>query len=239
MLFRSVLWPGYQSGQEAPDGMVSLEECLRSGKTVPRLEVRYRTPAGGARVLEAGLSPLLTAEGAPGGAVCLLADLTEITALEQQAASQGVVAAGIIHDVRNILTTISGYAQLIEQAQPQEARGYAAKIVQESGLLTEVLRDFASLSRTQPPASSPVALRDLLENCFAQVLQQSGLQGMTLDLQGDFPVLNADGAMLREAFCHLLRFGCEAMAGRGGGRDRKSTRLNSSHIQKSRMPSSA
>jgi nitrogen-specific signal transduction histidine kinase len=228
--YREVLWPGYQPGEEAPDGMVALEECLRSGKPVPPLEVRYRTPSGAGRLLQVGLSPLLSAEGAPSGAVCVLTDFTGLAALQEQAASQGVVAAGIIHDVRNILTTISGYAQLIGQAEPEEGRRYAAKIVKESLLLAEVLRDFASLSRSQPLSLSPVALREVVESCFSEVLEQSGLAGMTLDLEGDFQIVQADGVLLREAVTHLLRYGCEAMAGRGGGRTRVRSELEASTV---------
>ena len=45
----------------------------------------------------------------------------------------------------------------------------------------------------------------------------------------------AEAEQIIVSFAHLK----DALAGNGRGRDRKSTRLNSSHSQQSRMPSSA
>ena len=53
------------------------------------------------------------------GALCLMSDLTELTALQKQIrwkenlAALGEMSAGIAHEFKNALATISGYAQMI------------------------------------------------------------------------------------------------------------------------------
>ena len=58
------------------------------------------------------------------GALCLMSDLTELTALQKQMrwkenlAALGEMSAGIAHEFKNSLATISGYAQMIRSEVP-------------------------------------------------------------------------------------------------------------------------
>ena len=75
------------------------------------------------------------------------------------------------------------------------------------------------------------------------VATSSVLKGETLvDTALNIEAMAPDIIVLRHACsgaCHLLARICRSRIINAGDGDRKSTRLNSSHIQKSRMPSSA
>jgi len=76
--YREILWPEYRAGLEAPDALVGLESCLREGKPAARLQVEYRAPGpdGATRSIEINVSPVPAPEGASGGAICLLFEVT-------------------------------------------------------------------------------------------------------------------------------------------------------------------
>src|SRR5271170_6241013 len=118
-----------------------LTACLREGRTFHRGEIEHLTSEGSVRNLGVTISPIYRAARASGksgvadnlanakdphaqdmkisGALCLMSDLTELTALQKQIrwkenlAALGEMSAGIAHEFKNSLATISGYAQMI------------------------------------------------------------------------------------------------------------------------------
>jgi PAS domain S-box-containing protein len=106
-------------------------ECLLTGKIYRREEVEHIPPAGDTRHLGVTISPIRRGTESISGAICLLTDLTELAALQQRMqlkenlAALGELSAGIAHEFKNALATISGYAQLIPEASEKEAADYA------------------------------------------------------------------------------------------------------------------
>src|SRR5713226_3848929 len=98
---------------------ILLATCLSEGRTFRREEVEYTTPKGELRQLGVTISPILGKSAQVTGALCLLSDLTELAALQRQVqvkeslAALGELSAGIAHEFKNALATISGYAQMI------------------------------------------------------------------------------------------------------------------------------
>src|SRR5262249_31561444 len=122
-------------GRES-DLALMLTMCLREARTFQRGEVQHLTRAGETRQLGVTISPILrgvrnyTSSGPDAdpesardvkvtGALCLMSDLTELTALQKQIrwkenlAALGEMSAGIAHEFKNSLATISGYAQIL------------------------------------------------------------------------------------------------------------------------------
>ncbi len=219
--YKEVFWPGHESMDALPDGLVALQDCLTTGHTVRRMTMNYRPPQGPSMVLGIGFSPIRAADGGIGGAIILLTDLTEITALQQQVrlkenmAALGEMSAGIAHEFKNALATISGYAQLIPMSEPEEGRTFAQKIFKETQLLASIVTDFLNFSRPMNLTATPFDTRDLIEGSFQEILMRGGFNHVTLDLKGEFPVIQGDVTLLRQAFSNLLRNGCEAMAETG------------------------
>ena len=96
-----------------------IEGCLADGITFRREEVEYTTPSRELRQLGVTISPITNKPGEVSGALCLLSDLTELAGLQKQIqmkeslAALGELSAGIAHEFKNALATISGYAQMI------------------------------------------------------------------------------------------------------------------------------
>ena len=200
--------------------------CLDQGRTYRREEVEYLTPSRELRQLGVTISPILRgAEDEVTGAICLLSDLTELAALQKQIhmkenlAALGELSAGIAHEFKNALATISGYAQMIRsETQPgTELREHGQKILDQTRALTHVVTEFLKFARPLELADEQVTLRPIFEHILAEVADT--LPGVPITCEGEFGNVSGDDALLRQAFLNLTRNAAEAAAeAPGGGR---------------------
>jgi signal transduction histidine kinase len=205
-------------GETTPDALVeAIDQCLRHGLPFRRIEADYQTPAGDRRVLGITVSPVRGTLGEALGAACLISDLTEITDLGRQMRDRdkmsalGEMSAGIAHEFKNSLATISGYAQMLtRENDAATTRQFAAKIVGETQNLTRVVTDFLNFARPQELETGQVPVRALLDECALECgAAVTDISRVAPDL-----VLTGDRTALRQAFCNLLRNSVEAGEGR-------------------------
>ncbi len=218
-LFRGAGRPeGELAGLEVamPSLEAVIDSCLKQGRVFRRLTAEYMTPAGVKRVLGVTVSPFARGAGERIGAACLLTDLTEVVTLAQQLrlreslAALGEMSAGIAHEFKNSLATISGYGQMLaSESDAESIRQFAARITKETAVLSRTVSDFLSFARPQELARQPVFLEPLLAECA------SGC-GVELDVAGLPPqfTVTGDPIALRQCFDNLLRNSAEAAADR-------------------------
>ncbi|MBI3484472.1 MAG: hypothetical protein HY012_04895 [Acidobacteria bacterium] len=211
-----------------------LAECLRDARTFQREEVEHFTPTGELRQLGVTISPVLAPpphirgqapDAAPGkiaGALCLLSDLTELTALQKQVrlkeslALLGELSAGIAHEFKSALATISGYAQILKsEAAAGEQADCAEKIVQETRALTHLVTEFLRFARPLEFTPSTVDLRALVDRTAAELREE--MPRVMFSVEGEFGLVRGDNGLLRQALLNLARNAAEAAA--AGGTD--------------------
>jgi two-component system, NtrC family, sensor histidine kinase PilS len=125
-------------------------------ETVPsRIEVRYR-PADGRGDLEIGLSAThLETPGGRAGLLFTFQDVTNFKKLERDAAIQsrlaavGEMAAGIAHEIRNPLASMSGSIQILRHELPlsTEQEQLMDIVLRESERLNTTIRSFLAYAR--------------------------------------------------------------------------------------------
>jgi PAS domain S-box-containing protein len=196
-------------------------ECLETGKIFRREEVEHVPPAGDTRHLGVTISPIRRGEGKINGAICLLTDLTELTALQQRMqlkenlAALGELSAGIAHEFKNALATISGYAQLIPESSPNESADYAKKIVEQTRNITHMVAEFLKYARPLEIPEERVELEEVVERAVAEVAQ--AMPQVAIESNGDFGEVAGDEGLLRQALLNLARNAAEACAEADGG----------------------
>jgi signal transduction histidine kinase len=196
------------SAAPADQLIAAIERSIRDGVQHRRIEADYTTPSGDKRVLGINVSPVRHPSGEALGAACLLTDLTDITRLSEQIklkesmAALGEMSAGIAHEFKNSLATISGYAQMLAADGRSD---FAARIADETANLSRIVSDFLNFARPQGSAREPVDLLALIEDCAAE-----SHVALTVRSSGsDFTALG-DPTALRQAFSNLLRNSAEA-----------------------------
>jgi signal transduction histidine kinase len=208
-----------------------LENCLREGKTFQRAEVEHLTPDGESRRLGVTISPIyrggrkivraraedpeIAPDSRPSGAVCLLSDLTELVALQKQIrwkenlANLGEMSAGIAHEFKNALATISGYAQMIRSEAPAGDIGDSAtRILEQTRALTHVVTEFLRFAKPLEISYETVAIQAIVERVAAEL--QESIPECAIVTEGAFTDVPGDEALLRQALINLVRNGVEA-----------------------------
>src|SRR5437899_12792954 len=200
-----------------------LAECLATGKIFRREEVEHVPPAGDTRHLGVTISPIQRGEGKISGAICLLTDLTELAALQQRMqlkenlAALGELSAGIAHEFKNALTTISGYAQLIPEASQKDASEYAGRILRQTRDITHVVAEFWKYARPLEIPDEEVPVRAVVERVVAEV--REAIPQVEVTTEGEFAEVSGDEGLLRQAILNLARNAAEAASGQPfGGR---------------------
>lgn len=198
-------------------------ECLETGRIFRREEVEHVPPAGDPRHLGVTISPIRRGQGKISGVICLLTDLTELAALQQRMqlkenlAALGELSAGIAHEFKNALATISGYAQMIPDASSNESADYAKKIVEQTRNITHMVAEFLKYARPLEIPEERVDLEEVVNRAVAEVVQ--AMPQVTIECTGAFGDVAGDEGLLRQALLNLARNAAEACAqAEGGGR---------------------
>ena len=225
---KSLVYRRYNEILGADSGLTQLlAGCLDHGKTFRREEVEYLTPSHELRQLGVTispiLSPVLSGTSEITGAICLLSDLTELAALQKQIhmkenlAALGELSAGIAHEFKNALATISGYAQMIRsEAQPgTEIREHGEKILHQTRALTHVVTEFLKFARPLQIADEQVALRTMIDRVLAEVAET--VPEVAITAVGEFAAVSGDDALLGQAILNLARNAAEAVCENPGG----------------------
>jgi two-component system sensor histidine kinase HydH len=208
----------------APDMTKLIAECLSTGKIFRREEVEHIPPSGETRRLGVTISPIRRGEGQISGAICLLTDLTELAALQQRMqlkenlAALGELSAGIAHEFKNALATISGYAQMIRsESSEAEALDYAERILEQTRSITHVVTEFLKYARPLEIPDERVALQTVVERVVSEVGE--ALPQVKIRCEGIFGDAGGDEGLLRQALLNLARNAAEACEQTvGGGR---------------------
>lgn len=136
-----------------------------------RLQVRFRSRDGRDAHLGMSISALRDAAGMEVGAILVFQDLTQIIEMEERLrrserlSAVGQLAAGMAHEIRNPLASLSGAIELLLADLPDEGQSAdrLKQIVQrETERLKRLVSDFLSYARPGEGRVERVPLRDLL-----------------------------------------------------------------------------
>jgi PAS domain S-box-containing protein len=194
---------------------VLIEECLNHGTVFRREQAAHTAPDGAHRRLGVTISPIRRGQEKATGAICLLSDLTELATLQKQMqlrenlAALGELSAGIAHEFKNALATISGYAQMIhsDPAAPDTSEN-AGKILDQTRNVTHVVTEFLRYARPLDISAESVPLAPLVGRAITEI--QELFPQVDIYAEGDFSEVAGDDGLLRQVLLNLVRNAAEA-----------------------------
>jgi signal transduction histidine kinase len=206
--------------RDAPTLAAATEECLSAAQPIVRRPVEVVRAGGISMHLGVTVSPLWDEGGALHGVVCLFSDLTAVVELEEQIrlkdslARLGELTAGLAHEFRNGLATIHGYGRLLdpERVTPDYA-SYIDGIRNETDTLGRVVSNFLNFARPTQLTLAPVDSGAVVQRAAEEIGPDAEAAGGTVTVGGEFPTIDGDEVLLRQAFVNLLRNAVEACQG--------------------------
>jgi len=188
-------------------------------------DLHYARSDGKKVFLRCSMSPLSLPEGERKGEILLLQDLTELKQIEEEMkkveglALIGELAAGIAHEVRNPLASISGSIQMLkEDLGRSEMSGQLMDIIlREIGRLNNLVSDFLLFARPKRAKNEHFDLNQLILDSLA-IFKGREEWMSRIRVETDFPnslMLWSDPEQLRQVFWNLFLNACEAMPGGG------------------------
>ena len=122
-------------------------------------------------------------------------------------AALGLFAAGLVHDLNNILAVVSGYASLISTSEgtTRTVLSFAREIQLAAEKATVMLTQFLSAGKTLREAGDATDLHEALREAEASLRSQLGEgQTLSLSLAATCPMVNLSRGQIDEVVRNLL-----------------------------------
>ncbi len=166
-------------------------------------------------------------EGRLMGAYLMFKDVTNLRSLEEQVqrsdrlAMIGQIAAGTAHEIRNPLTSIRGFLQVLkktfEEKGMSKERGYTDIMLTEITRINELVNEFLLLSKPKHVSFGAVDLSGVIGEILPIINNEAILHNVSVHYEplSHMPRVVADGELLKQVFLNICKNGIEAM-GEGG-----------------------
>jgi two-component system sensor histidine kinase AtoS len=212
-----------------------LVETLAQEKEISHLEVELKRD-GESLWLIAGTSLLIGGEAKTIGALAIFQDITELKALEEKLrqadrlAALGTLSAGLAHEIKNPLSAIKTFVQLLPQkiGLPSFMEKFNVTVPREIDRINYLVEDLLELTRRR--VRPLVALR--IDDLILQVIDLHGEDikkrqiALEFHLDRRIPPVHGDAETLYRAFSNLIINAIQAMP--NGGTLSISSKLDSS-----------
>ncbi|HML88183.1 MAG TPA: ATP-binding protein [Methylomusa anaerophila] len=203
-----------------PDDWPLLEMVMADvAAAVQPLVMRFVHRDGRAIWVEQTLAPLLSEDGSCVGFEGIVRDVSARKALEQDVArleslnAVGQMAASMAHEVRNPMTTISGYLQIFSRKKEfVNYQGQLNQLLAELDRINQIIKEYLALSQNKMADMRLVQLNTIIESLYPLVTADAvaACKEIVLDL-GDIPAVYIDAKEIRQLILNLVRNGLEAM----------------------------
>ncbi|MFQ5482871.1 MAG: nitrogen regulation protein NR(II), partial [Nitrospinaceae bacterium] len=192
------------------------------------LKIEGDCPGGGGSVIRVGMKisrlggPDLGAEGF----ICVFDDLTEIRHMEEkvrqteQLAIVGRFSAGLAHEIRNPLASLSGSIQVLRKGLNLEGDNQQLMeiVIKETQRLNHIVTDFLNFAQPKRKKSCLIDMTQLIQDVLL-LLKNSNEFHASIDMELKAPhdhiLIESDEEQIRQMVWNLCINGVQAMDGEG------------------------
>ena len=194
------------------------------GRSTKDFEVQIPRPKGGVARIAFNIASVLGQNGEVESVIAIGKDLTELRNLEDQViqseklATLGQLAAGVVHELNNPLTSISVYSEFLlkearEEGAPAAQEQKLARIVESAERILRFTRDLVTYARPSTEAPHAVSISEVIEQSVVfceHVISQHGVTVTKRFEDHDAVILGVKG-QLHQVFINLITNACHAM----------------------------
>ncbi len=202
-----------------------IDAKLTQPVNAPHKEISIKRPSD-EQVLIVGTSILEDRNGKPEEIILNLHDITTQKKMEarvrqaERLAALGTLAAGMAHEIRNPLSAIKTFVQLLPRklSKPGFLEKFNRTVPREITRINLLVEDLLDLARKPRYEFRPTEIGSLLRQNIELVEEELRTRGVECRLRGQdvLPPVSADKNQLNKAFQNLIRNAIQAMP--NGGR---------------------
>lgn len=190
---------------------------IRNSGSVRNMDVRFRRVTGEIRL------GLYSAERIEvDGQICILSQFIDLTERKQMETEMirlgqlnlvGEMAASIAHEIRNPMTTVRGYLQMLKEDNKYVEQIESFDImIEELDRANSIITEFLSLAKNKMVELKPVSLNNVLKNVYPLMQANAMMQEKIINLNlGRIPDLLLDEQEIRQLILNLLNNGLESI----------------------------
>jgi PAS domain S-box-containing protein len=189
--------------------------------SIRNVEVLYSAKDGG--LLTTLLSADIIDMGGEPHLLCVMRDITDLREMQVEITRLdrlnlvGEMAAGIGHEIRNPMTTVRGYLQLLQQNKKyHNEKEYFGLMIEELDRANSIITEFLSLAKNKMVDMTPGNLNSTISKLLPLVEAKAMNQDQYIKLKrDDLPDLLLDQEEIRQLILNLVNNGMESMPSGG------------------------
>lgn len=203
---------------DAEGRQVRLKELEK--RNVRNTKTTYTTKSG---LMREGLvsTEVIEIQGKPCELI-VVTDITDRLHLEKEMARLdrlnliGEMAAGIAHEIRNPMTTVKGFLQIIRSKQIAEFSTHIDLMLTELDRANDIITEFLTLAKTKMTHQKQQSLNDIIQALHPLIQAEALLFGKQIVMElRSCPPLLLDEKEVRQLILNIVLNGLEAMQSGG------------------------
>ncbi|NLI14276.1 two-component system sensor histidine kinase NtrB [Pelotomaculum propionicicum] len=205
-------------------GFNKLLQTLATGKEFQNLKPEFVIPVNTSTDFLANIYAIKNKSGLTAGAMAIFTPERRLQELEstivkvEKLAILGQLATEMIHEIRNPLTAVSGYLQLLQQhSEGSPKKEYLDIMSAELKRINKLVSDFLQLARPGYCKRAQCSINQLITEVVALVEGEAVIRKLAINLETseDMPIVNADSGQLKQVFLNITRNAFEALPAGG------------------------
>ncbi|MDF9409255.1 PAS domain S-box protein [Pelotomaculum isophthalicicum JI] len=200
-----------------PEDRAKIVDLVLEHGVIHNLELNFRIKSGEIRM---GLLSADTIELS--GKQCILVtinDITERKQVEKEMARLerlnlvGEMAAGIGHEIRNPMTTVRGFLQMLSSKKENVNHKYFGLMIEELDRANSIITEYLSIAKNKPVDLKLMNLNQLVQTLFPLIQADAINADKYIEVKlAEIPDLLLDEKEIRQLILNLVRNGLEAMS---------------------------
>ncbi|MHB1654444.1 MAG: ATP-binding protein [Desulfitobacteriaceae bacterium] len=224
----------YHDGKPIAAEDLPMQRAAWYGEVIDRFELEFVWEDGDSKFARWSASPLRDDSGNICGAIATIEDVTEVVHLARNGITEmkriyaemarldrlnlvGQMAAGIGHEIRNPMTTVRGYLQLLgNKPEFKSRRSTFETMIEELDRANSIISEFLSLAKNAPTERQCQNINDILRHLYPLLEADTFTQNKQIVFEKEeTPDILLNAKEICQLVLNLCRNGLEAMKERG------------------------
>lgn len=185
-------------------------------------EFNFQNEEGSTVMISCSTAPLLDSGHHSIGYITIHKDITLEKQMEEKLQYTGKLSivsqlsASIAHEIRNPLTSIKGFVQLMKEANDQNSF-YLDIMETELNRINEIVSEFMSLAKPQAIKFQVLDLREIIKQTLPLFESIANLNNITIatNISPELLTMNGNEHQIKQVFINIIKNSIEAMPSNG------------------------